>query len=68
MPVTSISMTAGPTRKKPRAGDRKIIKGVEHIRIPATVKTGPYRGSHIVSNGRACFEWVPAKEQQGGAA
>ncbi|MEN7531926.1 hypothetical protein [Cupriavidus sp. DL-D2] len=50
----------GERRPKPQVGDRKMIRGVEHVRIFERVKTGPYKGSYVVgSSGRNLFEWVP---------
>lgn len=57
--ITSIRYSSGPARKKPQAGDLRIIGGVEHIRQQARVREGlPGAGAYLVSNGRPVWEWV----------
>lgn len=64
MAVTSIRITSGPRRKKPKAGDEKTVKGVTMIRQQRRVPPGlPHAGAYIVSSGRPCWEWV----EKGGA-
>lgn len=50
-----ITISSGPLRKKPRAGDEKVVKGVTFIRQQQYSKE--YR-AYLVSNGRPVFEWV----------
>ena len=60
MGVTSIHVSSGPVRKKPKAGDEKIVKGVTMIRQQRRVPPGlPHAGAYIVSSGLPCWEWVP---------
>lgn len=49
-----ITITSGPRRKKPQAGDEKIVKGVTMIRQQRRASCGAF----IYSSGRPCFEWV----------
>ena len=67
MAVTSMRISTAPARKKPKAGDTKMIGGVLHVRRRARIEFGPHRGAYIVNNGRPVWEWTPAKaeEQQG---
>lgn len=60
MPVTSMRLSTAPTRKKPKAGDTKMIRGVLHVRKQARMVDGPYRGAYLVNNGRPVWEWVAA--------
>ncbi len=58
--MTRIHINSGRARRpKPKVGDRKFIGGVEHVRVHEQVKSGPYRGSYVHSNGRPCYEWIP---------
>jgi len=59
MPVTRISITVGPGRIKPQVGDRKFIRGVEHVRVLEQVKSGPHRGAYIRNGSGSCYEWIP---------
>lgn len=56
-----IHISYAPARKKPKAGDEKMIKGVLHVRKQAYSKE---YGAHVVSNGRPVYEWVPKVNQQ----
>ena len=59
MGVTSIHISSGPRRKKPKAGDEKIVKGVTMIRQQRRVPPGlPHAGAYCVSRGRPVWEWV----------
>lgn len=49
------TISSGPLRKKPRAGDEKVVKGVTFIRQQEYSKE--YR-AYVVSNGRPVFECV----------
>lgn len=60
MPVTSMRLSTAPTRKKPKAGDTRMIRGVLHTRRQARMEFGPHKGAHLVNNGRPVWEWVPA--------
>jgi hypothetical protein len=63
--MTRIHITTGskPRRPKPRVGDRKLIRGVEHVRVFERVTIGPHRGAYVVdSRGRPRFEWVPVEK------
>ncbi len=48
-------------RKKPKAGDKKMINGVMHVRKQAYSKL---YSAHVISNGRPVYEWVPEINQQ----
>lgn len=50
-----IRFITAPTRPKPRAGDRKMIKGVEHVR---TFRRAPC-GALVVSGSRYLYDWTP---------
>lgn len=59
--ITSIRYSSAPERKKPRAGDRRFLKGrqVWQVREPRRVPEGlPHAGAYIVSNGRQLYKWV----------
>lgn len=58
-----ITMTTKAEKPKPKAGDRKMIKGVEHIRCRLRVK---YLGRWMYdfSGGRQRFVWKPVSEVQ----
>lgn len=59
MAITSIHITSGTRRKKPKAGDEKIVKGVTMIRQQRRVPEGfPHAGAYVVSGGRPCWDWV----------
>lgn len=59
MGVTSIHISSGPRRKKPKAGDERIVAGVTMIRQQRRVPPGqPHAGAYIVSSGKPCWEWV----------
>lgn len=59
MGVTSIRISCGPARNKPKAGDEKIVRGVTMIRQQQRVPVGqPHAGAYLVSNGRPVWEWV----------
>jgi hypothetical protein len=49
----TITYRNGPARKKPKAGDEKVVKGVTMIRQQAR-----YNGYYLVRNGRPVWEWV----------
>lgn len=55
-----IHITSGPARKKynPKEGDRRIIGGVEHVRVHRLA----YGGLRQVSSGRYLYDWIPASE------
>ena len=60
MKVTFIS---GSRKPKPREGDRKIIRGVEHIRVFKYVTN--MRGERIgldCTGGKQRYEWVPISD------
>lgn len=55
----TITYRSGPARKKPKAGDEKVVKGVTYIRQQRRVPKGlPYAGAYLVSSGRPVCEWV----------
>ena len=58
MGVTSIRFSTAPVRKKPKAGDEKVVKGVTMIRQQQRMQHGPHAGAYLVSNGRPVWEWV----------
>jgi hypothetical protein len=58
-----ITIIYGPSRRKPKVGDRKIIRGVEHIRVFSYVTN--WRGDRIgldCTGGKQRYEWVPVSE------
>lgn len=50
-----IVISSGPRRRKPKAGDEKVVKGVTYVRRQVYSKI---YGAYVVSNGRPVFEWV----------
>lgn len=57
--IDSLRFSTAPSRKKPKAGDEKVVKGVTMIRQQQRVRPGlPYAGAYLVSNGRPVWEWV----------
>jgi len=52
-----IHISTAPARPKPKVGDRRMLRGVEHVRVFARSQ-----GAYVVSNGRPCFDWVPLSE------
>lgn len=48
-----ITYRAGQGRKKPKAGDEKVVKGVTYIR-----QQERHGGAYVVSSGRPVWEWV----------
>lgn len=56
--IDSISYSSAPARKKPQAGDIRIIGGVEHIRQQRIINDPLHGRCHLVSNGRPVWEWV----------
>lgn len=57
-----IHISRTPSRPKPALGDRKMIRGVEHVRVLERVKEGPFKGAHVVRGNRTGYEWVPLDE------
>lgn len=56
-----IHISSGPTRRKPKAGDLRYLKGrmVWQIRQQREVPQGmPHAGAGLVSNGRPLWKWV----------
>lgn len=49
----------GRPRHAPASGDRRMLRGVEHIRVPRRVTDGPNRGAYVVSGSRQLYDWVP---------
>lgn len=68
MSVTRITVRCGPAPKpRPKAGDKKIINGVEHVRVFRRVPENmPHAGAYVCSNGRPCFDWVPVAAKEKG--
>jgi hypothetical protein len=64
--ITRMVINAGPTRRKPKSGDTKLIRGVLHVRKQARCESGQYKGAMIVNNGRPVYEWVATIQQEGG--
>lgn len=54
-----INIRTGPVRKKPSVGDRKIIKGVEHIRQLEIINHPLYGRCYNRTGGRDHFVWIP---------
>ncbi|WP_321820842.1 MULTISPECIES: hypothetical protein [unclassified Burkholderia] len=58
--ITSIRVTSGTVKKKPRVGDRRVVRGVEHIRVFRMARD--IRGNIIgydCTGGRQRYDWVP---------
>ena len=57
MVTVSIRCSTAPTRKKPKAGDRRFLKGRQVWQVRQQVKVG---GAYLVSGGssRPVWEWV----------
>lgn len=51
-----------PARPRPQVGDRRMLRGREHVRMLARAKIGPEAYAYITRNGRPCFNWVPLEE------
>lgn len=57
--MTTIHITSGARRKKPKAGDEKIVKGVTMIRQQRRVPPGqPHAGAFMVGSSGPLWEWV----------
>lgn len=55
----TITYHCGSARRKPKAGDEKVVKGVTYVRQHSRVPQGmPHAGALIYSGSRPCFEWV----------
>jgi len=52
--ITSIKYYYGPQKKKPRVGDRKMIRGLLHERVFRTIN-----GMIDHCNGRYHYDWKP---------
>jgi len=52
--MTRIHISSGPQRRKPKAGDEKVVKGLTMIRQQVLIRGMGFQ----VSNGRPVFEWV----------
>lgn len=50
-----ITITTAPLRKKPKSGDKKIIKGVTYVRRH---RRGGFCNGLMMSGGRPVYEWV----------
>lgn len=52
-----VTITTAPARKKPKAGDRRFLKGRQVWQVRQQVKVG---GAYLVSGGssRPVWEWV----------
>lgn len=62
-----ITFLRGPKRPKPRIGDRRVIRGVEHVRVFRMARDG--RGRVIgydCTGGRQRYDWQPVGQQKGG--
>ena len=53
--ITSIHITCGPVRKKPKAGDEKFVKKTGKTMIRQQQMS---RGMMMVSGSRPMWEWV----------
>lgn len=63
--MTTIHISRAPTREKPQLGDRKEIKGVEHIRCFSITNIGTSLNPIYAldcTGGRQRYEWVPVDE------
>ncbi len=56
--IDSIRFSTASARKKPKAGDEKVVRGVTMIRQQQRMRLGPHAGAYLVSNGRPVWEWV----------
>lgn len=50
-----IHISTSPPRKKPKAGDRRYLKGRDVWQVRQQQKIG---GAYLVSGGRPVWEWV----------
>ncbi len=57
----TIRFSKKPKRKpyNPKAGDKKVVKGVEYVRVRRM-----YQGCYCVSNGRPLYDWVRVDEAE----
>lgn len=63
--ITSIRMSSGPVRPKPRMGDTKLIKGVLHERrLKYVFDTRGNRLGLDCTGGRQRYEWLPVTAKQ----
>lgn len=54
-----VHITTAPKRKRAKAGDEKVVKGVTMIRQQQRMPAGCFHeGAYLVSNGRPVWEWV----------
>ena len=56
-----------PEQEEPKEGDRRMIKGVMHVRRQATVMNLGER-CYLVSRGKPVFEWVTEEVYKRGYA
>lgn len=59
--IESMTFRTKPRRRKPKAGDRKTVAGVEYVRRQVVYRDA--RGKVIgsaVNNGQPVYEWVRA--------
>ena len=61
-----VTFSSALSRPKPRVGDRKVIGGVEHVRVLQRVKSGPHEGAYVINHGRPCYEWEPVEGKENG--
>lgn len=56
--IDSITYSSAPARKKPQAGDERVIGESIHIRQQKIVDDPLHGRCHLVSNGKPVWEWV----------
>ena len=66
MAVTSIRYFTAPVRKKPKAGDRRFLKGrqVWQVRQQRIINDPLHGWCHLVSSGGPVWEWVDEGSEQ----
>ena len=58
-----ITITMGRSKPKPRVGDRRVIRGVEHIRVFRYVTNScGERIGFDCTGGRQRYDWVPLSD------
>lgn len=62
MAVTSIRYSSAPTRKAPKAGDERFLKGRKVTQIRQQQYSRMYQ-AYVVCNGRPVWEWVEKGSQ-----
>lgn len=63
--ITKVTISTAPKRKRPKAGDEKVVKGVTLVRQHKRMPQGCFHaGAYLMSNGRPVWEWVEKGSDQ----